>query len=302
MLERDPVFYTWVKGMRSPSIYGGYFVDVTRRCNLRCDYCFYPLVKQDPEGLFSIGNIVDECAANRHMAPFILTGGEPTIRPDIIELIREVSKVGPVELLTNGVKLADEEFFEKVMPLITHRNQRGELVANLNLSIHDDQTDKWRDVVALCRKHSIRIESALIVIDSEERFGEAMKIAKEISDVVVAYRIKAASVLWNEQKPGKSSDGKKIFVSDMVSWLEKLGGKGSWVLLPDRHNKSVILNVLWGGMAMMLVSWHDVNNIDLNDVNCAPYYRARNGAILNFVTASLVNEGIAKGYLDGRKM
>jgi hypothetical protein len=88
----------------------------------------------------------------------------------------------------------------------------------------------------------------------------------------------------------------------MLNWLEKIGGKRSWTLLPDRHNKSVILNVVWGGMAMMLVSWHDTNNIDLNDVNCAPYYRARNGAVLNFVTASLVNEGIAKGYLDGRKI
>lgn len=289
MVERDPVFYMFVSGLNSPSIYDGYFIDVTRQCNLRCTYCYYPLEKKDPEGLFTIERLVQECAVNVHRAPFIFTGGEPTFRPDIVDLVKAVKRVGPVEMLTNGVRLADPVFYDELMPELM--NADG--TANLNLSIHDDQSDKWRTVIETCRRDQIRIESALIVVDSKERFFEAVKMADEFKDVVMSFRIKAATRIWNEQKPEE-----KIFVSDMMKWLEETG-KPMHLITQGRHTKSVFLNVLFDGAFLMLLSWHDVTNVDLPDINCAPWYRARNGQVLNFVTAALVNEGMAAGYLCG---
>ena len=49
MVERDPLFYQVIRGLRAPSIYDGYFVDVTRKCNLRCTHCYYKLETTDPE-------------------------------------------------------------------------------------------------------------------------------------------------------------------------------------------------------------------------------------------------------------
>src|SRR5262245_16079193 len=106
MLERDPVFYTWVQGLAAPSIYNGYFVDVTRKCNLRCSYCYYDLKKEDPAGVYTVERIVNDCAANAHLAPFIFTGGEPTLHPHLPAILREAKRHGPVELLTNGTRLA----------------------------------------------------------------------------------------------------------------------------------------------------------------------------------------------------
>jgi organic radical activating enzyme len=293
VVEPDPVFYTLVNSLRCPSIYDGYFVDVTRRCNMRCNTCYFPLEEQDPDGLFSLDSIVEDCTVNARRAPFILTGGEPTIRGDIAKVIEEVSKIGPVELLTNGVRLADPELFQQVMPLLIAKNG----VANLNLSIHPE-SDKWREVVEMCRKDEVKIESALLVIDSKESFQKAIAQAQELSDVVLAFRIKAATKIWAEQKPAD-----KIFVSHMLNWLEEMGG---YKLVPQRQNKSVFVNVIHNSnskpVLLMLVSWHDVNNVDLMDIDCPPFYRARNGQVANFVTAALINEGMEAGWLNGRRM
>jgi organic radical activating enzyme len=290
MVERDPLFYQAIRGLRAPSIYDGYFVDVTRRCNLRCEHCYYKLETTDPEGEYSIPAILNECAVSRHRAPFIITGGEPTTREDIGEVIRNVRQIGPVELLTNGTGLTKPELWTELVPLLTNE---GTDTINVNLSLHVKETDAWREVVNRCRAEGVKLESALIVINSKDEFWEAMTLCKEISDVVECYRIKAASRIWNEQKP----EG-KIFVSDMYRWLEESGKPV--VLVPQRHNKVSIVNVAYDRMHLMLVSWYDVSNIDLVDVDCAPYYRARNGEVQNFVTAMMINEGLSKGWLKGR--
>lgn len=295
VLERDPVFYTFVSGLRSPSIYNGYFIDVTRRCNLRCEFCYYALEKSDPVGLYSVEAILDECRINAHRGPVIFTGGEPTLHPELPELLSEARKFVGVELLSNGVRLSEPDYFNEVMPLIM-QDVNGQKVANLNLSIHRKESDHWQEVIELSRSSGLKIESALIVVDSSESFAEAIEIAQGLSDVVLSFRIKAASRIWDEQKPGSGVD--KIFVSDMLDWLERMGERPQFVY--ERQNKSVFVNVLWGGMFLMLVSWHDTSNVDLHDIECAPYYRARNGEVRNMVTSMLINEGIEKGFCKGQ--
>lgn len=288
-LERDPIFYEWVKHLPGHGIYEGYFVDVTRKCNLRCETCFYPLEQSDPEGLFSIPSIVQDCRVNAFRAPFIFTGGDPSLHPEIARLITEVQKVGPVAMLTNGVKMADRSFFDEVMAPLTDADGR----TGLNLSIHHKETDKWQQVVEYCRETKRQIASALIVVDDQKSFFGALALCEQMKDVVKAFRIKAATNLWDESKADK-----KVFVSDMLKWMEAVGP-----VIPVTQgigNKSVFLNVGFNRMHIMLVSWNDVSNVDLLDICCAPWYRARNGEILNFVTASIVNEGISKGWLKGK--
>lgn len=290
VVEKDPLFYQAVRSINAPSIYDGHFVDVTRVCNLRCTPCFYKLEKEDPAGEYSIDAIVNECRVNKGRAPFILTGGEPTMRSDIVELVEKVQQVGPVELLSNGTKIASAALFDALMPLL---RDEATGVATLNLSLHLKETDKWMEVIARCRAIGLKIESALIVVNNKDEFLTAVALANTLKDVVVSFRIKAASLLWAEQGVGE-----KIFVSDMLNWLEDTGKPVRWV--PQRHNKVSIINVIYEGAFLMLVSWYDVSNVDLIDIDCAPFYRARNGEVKNFVTACIINEGMEKGFCKGK--
>jgi cyclic pyranopterin phosphate synthase len=89
-------------------------ISVTDRCNFRCVYCM-PL-----EGLAwlpktEILSYEEITEVVRQLAPLGLrrlriTGGEPTIRPDLVMLIRMLSAVPGIEdiaLSTNGVKLPE---------------------------------------------------------------------------------------------------------------------------------------------------------------------------------------------------
>lgn len=91
-------------------------IDVTNACNLQCSICFaYAgkigyLYKPDLE---TIEGIIDNLRNNLPVPPpaLQLSGGEPTIRPDLIEIVKIAKKKGfrHVEVNTNGVRLADEK-------------------------------------------------------------------------------------------------------------------------------------------------------------------------------------------------
>jgi cyclic pyranopterin phosphate synthase len=89
-------------------------ISITDRCNERCLYCM-------PEGYkgwertrdhLSAGEIVRvvSVAAELGFRKFRLTGGEPLVREDILEIVYGMKKISGVEsigLSTNGLKLAD---------------------------------------------------------------------------------------------------------------------------------------------------------------------------------------------------
>ena len=76
-------------------------------CNLACDYCCVVAgPRADPRRLpvERIRSLVDE-AASLDMTSVFLTGGEPTLRPDLPELIEYVTDRLPLTLLTNAMLL-----------------------------------------------------------------------------------------------------------------------------------------------------------------------------------------------------
>ncbi|HET6251353.1 MAG TPA: 7-carboxy-7-deazaguanine synthase QueE [Tepidisphaeraceae bacterium] len=63
-------------------------------CNLRCTWCDTPYASWEPEGEeFSVAQIIERIAAypGRHV---VLTGGEPMIMPEIVELSAAIEKLG----------------------------------------------------------------------------------------------------------------------------------------------------------------------------------------------------------------
>jgi uncharacterized radical SAM superfamily Fe-S cluster-containing enzyme len=90
-------------------------LDVTQRCNLNCPVCFASAgssAQPDP----TVEEILGWCRALlANGGPFNihLSGGEPTVRHDLPELIRRIRALGfsYIQLNTNGVRLAlDEEY------------------------------------------------------------------------------------------------------------------------------------------------------------------------------------------------
>lgn len=88
-------------------------VSVTDRCNLRCTYCMPPDFADWLPGshLLTIDELmtVIEVAVEQGVDSIRLTGGEPLLRPDLVEIVRRINHlpVPPtVSLTSNGLRLA----------------------------------------------------------------------------------------------------------------------------------------------------------------------------------------------------
>jgi cyclic pyranopterin phosphate synthase len=106
-------------------------ISVTDRCNLRCVYCM-PLTRADladgPEVLTAdeIETVV-RCAVDVGFRKFRLTGGEPTVRPDLVGIVRRIAAtpgVADLAMTTNAIRMTE---------LATPLREAGLLRVNVHL-------------------------------------------------------------------------------------------------------------------------------------------------------------------------
>jgi uncharacterized radical SAM superfamily Fe-S cluster-containing enzyme len=114
-VEKDPVFYEktvnkqTVKNKLFPSI----MIPITHRCNLECNYCFVPNKEREDMPLEQLKEIIDKVPD----CTVCLTGGEPTLREDLFDLLRILKrnpKIRYISMATNGIKLADGEYVREL--------------------------------------------------------------------------------------------------------------------------------------------------------------------------------------------
>lgn len=121
-------------------------ISLTDRCSLRCTYC---MPEQGNEWLaktsiLTVDEIVEvaRVAAADGVTTFRLTGGEPLLRADIVEVVRRLAALraadgSPVDvaMTTNGIRLAE------MLPGLMEAGLR-----RLNISIDTLRRDRFRDL------------------------------------------------------------------------------------------------------------------------------------------------------------
>ncbi len=85
-------------------------ISITDRCNFRCVYCMEPDVRfAPPQDLMSVEQIVRiaRVAERLGVRKIRITGGEPTVHPELDEILARIGESTDVELalITNGVGL-----------------------------------------------------------------------------------------------------------------------------------------------------------------------------------------------------
>ena len=125
--------------------------NLTYRCNLACEHCYLdaggqPLVgtenfaDRSELGTEECFRVIDEIAAFAPECVTILTGGEPLLRRDILEIVKRAAERGLwVVVGTNGVKIS-----ENVARRLAEAGARG---LSLSLDALDpDRHDRFRNV------------------------------------------------------------------------------------------------------------------------------------------------------------
>ena len=94
-------------------------LEVTRRCNLKCAVCFAesPLEYSVDPGLEEIRDWYQKALSMAPGSNIQLSGGEPTVRDDLPEIVaagREIG-FGFIQLNTNGIRLANDTEYVKAL-------------------------------------------------------------------------------------------------------------------------------------------------------------------------------------------
>ena len=81
-------------------------LEVTNKCNLACAYCYARERRaKDKPGECWI-NFIHACSSIRDVH-FVVTGGEPLLRPDICDILASAQSSGICELYTNGTHTSE---------------------------------------------------------------------------------------------------------------------------------------------------------------------------------------------------
>ena len=183
------------------------YYNITRRCNLNCPYCYYDNIPATCIGHESEAELdssvwiklANKIAAINPRAKIMISGGEPLIRPDAVEIIEGVARNNlEVKLVTNGTlltvdiiaalshiaKLSVQVSIDSITPEVNAKSRgKGSLEkalsavhrmkdAGMNVEISATITrlnNKYiRQFREFCDQHYIKFRSSIFMLSGEK--------------------------------------------------------------------------------------------------------------------------------------
>jgi MoaA/NifB/PqqE/SkfB family radical SAM enzyme len=111
-------------------------VDVTQKCNLRCEGCWAGAYAQEPDiDMKLLHRVIDECRDELGIHFFVFSGGEPMIRKDLYELYEDYPDC-QFQIYTNGTLIGENE--------ARKFGDAGNVMAMLSVEGLEEATDRRR--------------------------------------------------------------------------------------------------------------------------------------------------------------
>jgi len=203
-------------------------------CNFRCPFCHNPELVVHGAWSMEHGAVLErdffEFLESRKgkLEGVCITGGEPTIQPDIVQFIRKIKSLGyKVKLDTNGARpdVLRELFSEKLVDFaamdIKSDPARYNKLANSKVDM-----DRIRLSADLVRNSGVDYEFRTTVVPGLHKEEDFLRIGKWLSGakkyVLQAFEDKGKILDPNLKKKTK---GKKINLEKIAKSIEKYFGK-----------------------------------------------------------------------------
>ncbi len=168
-------------------------LEVTERCNLHCSFCFANGGERETEPALDELMLAVACIMEMGNRPTLqLSGGEPTLRDDLPELVAYAKSIGCpyVQLNTNGIRLAENEAYVRALAEAglsfvflqfdgvtddVYKTLRGESLL-----------DKKLAAIRNCGRHGLGVTLVPTVVRgvNDRQLGDIVRLGASLSPVV----------------------------------------------------------------------------------------------------------------------
>ena len=204
-------------------------LEVTDRCNMHCEFCFAPSCrKEDPPVGTVKGWISDLTVLGKTFLQ--LSGGEPTLRDDLPELVRFAKIAGCkfVQVNTNGMRLAQDEAYVKELA------EAGLDIVFLSFDgVNEDVYLRLRrrpmmeikkKAIRNCGKYGIGVTLVPVIVPgvNVQEIGEILRFGIAYSPVVRGIHFQPVSFFG--RIPHEPKGGDRFTLDQMIFELAKQSG------------------------------------------------------------------------------
>ncbi|MEM0500743.1 MAG: radical SAM protein [Ignisphaera sp.] len=207
---------------------------VTNRCDLSCWYCFYFAEKAGYVYEPSIDDIIKMVEAlnkQRDIAVAVqLTGGEPTLREDLIDIVRILRRLGVthIQLNTHGIRFADLYLKDPEKAIDYAKSLRSAGVNTIYLSFDGvtpatNPKNHWElpyilEVFRASNMTSVVFVPTVIKSVNDDELGDIIKIAAYNMDIVRGVNFQPVSLVGMMRKQERARF--RITIPEVIKLIE----------------------------------------------------------------------------------
>ncbi len=217
-------------------------VVITNRCHLSCWYCFfyakegeaiYEPTRDEIDHIFSVLRTQKPIAANALQ----ITGGEPTMRSDLVDIVAMAKKQGfdQIQLNTTGINLGANP---KLAMKLRHAGVSCLYMSFDGVSKRSNPKNHWEVPATLdaCRKANLGIVLVPTVIRTinDHELGDIVNFALNNTDVIKAVNFQPVSLVG--RMPSRLREKQRISIPGAIKLIEQQTGgvvaKEDWFSVP----------------------------------------------------------------------
>jgi uncharacterized radical SAM superfamily Fe-S cluster-containing enzyme len=214
-------------------------VEVTSDCNLSCSYCF---ASSGPGGehlpFDEVTHLLDVVRENGGPRPIQFSGGEPTVRDDLPELIEHAVEEGfeHIQVNTNGVRIAREDGYaerlEEAGVTAVYLQFDGTTRETYEEIREADILDAKHEAIEACRRADLPVVLVPTVVPgvNDDEMGDVVSFALENADIVESVNFQPVAQFGRYDEVGH--DGRFALDEAARTLAEQMDELGARDLMP----------------------------------------------------------------------
>ena len=254
LIEKDAWIYEKILGnLNNNRSSESLTITLTHDCNNSCSFCYLPERKTNEKTIDEIKKEISGFSGKL----IRLSGGEPTLRNDLHEIIRFASHVGKETcLLTNGIILSNPEYVNELENAgldFVHLSLNS-LNRTMLRRIESDILELKKKAISNLEKTKIKILISFMIIrgENDSEIGDMIKYC--LKDPFIKYlRIRSGVGI------GRHGKEMRFFLSEILNIVSRFLGVDKKQLLLEQEVKTILERPLGNKISNLLPCSFDVS-------------------------------------------